>query len=174
MAALDHRWCRDGLSCVSGCDRWRPPLTFPVLPVLMMPTKSDHGMRDGWRVGWILPRLMLAVMVMDVALHFVPLEKFAFRPNEALQRLHGMPEGPFEPNREYHNARSYGDLAALGNLPQRRLYRRVDFHTDAFGFHNPEATAGLEPERIRMEVHTDAFGFHNPEATAGLGPAGIL
>ncbi len=128
----------------------------------MMPTKSDHGMRDGWRVGWILPRLMLAVMVMDVALHFVPLEKFAFRPNEALQRLHGMPEGPFEPNREYHNARSYGDLAALGNLPQRRLYRRVDFHTDAFGFHNPEATAGLVPAGILLG-DSFAIGAEAPE-----------
>jgi hypothetical protein len=128
----------------------------------MMPTKSDYGMTGRWRVGWILPRLMLAVLVTDVALHFVPLEKFAFRPNEALQRVHGMPEGPFEPNREYHNARSYGDLAALGNLPQRRLYRRVDFTTDAFGFHNPEATAGLVPAGILLG-DSFAIGAEVPE-----------
>jgi hypothetical protein len=105
---------------------------------------------------------MLAVMATDVALRFVPLEMFAFRPNEALQRLHSMPEGPFEPNREYHNARSYGDLAALGNLPRRRVYRRVDFSTDAFGFHNPEPTAGLVPAGILLG-DSFAIGAEVPE-----------
>src|SRR5260370_23769711 len=124
-------------------DSRRTSHAVPVCSVLMMQTKSDYRMPRGWRVGWILPRLMLAALATDASLRFVPLEVFAFRPNEALPRVHGMPEGPFEPNREYHNARSYGDLAALGNLPQRRLYRRVDFTTDAFGFHNPEATAGV-------------------------------
>src|SRR5260370_25438906 len=106
-------------------------------------------MTTRWRVGWILPRLMLVVMGTDVAARCVPLELFAIRPNEALQSRNAAPEGPFEPNREFHNARSYGDLAALGNLPQRGVYRRVDFTTDAFGFHN---VAGLE-------VHTPAAGI---------------
>src|SRR5260370_7457608 len=128
-------------------DSRRTSHAVPVCSVLMMQTKSDYRMPRGWRVGWILPRLMLAALATDASLRFVPLEVFAFRPNEALQRLHGMPEGPFEPNREYHNARSYGDLAALGNLPQRRLYRRGDFHTDPFGFHNPDATAGRRRPR---------------------------
>ncbi len=119
-------------------------------------------MTTRWRIGWILPRLMLAVLVTDVALRFVPLETFAFRPNEALQRQHATPEGPFEPNREYHNARSYGDLAALGNLPQRRVYRRVDFSSDAFGFHNPEATAGLTPAGILLG-DSFAIGAEVPE-----------
>jgi len=115
----------------------------------MMPTKSDYRMTTRWRVGWILPRLMLVVMGTDVAARCVPLELFAIRPNEALQPRNVAPEGPFEPNREFHNARSYGDLSAIGNLPQRRLYRHVDFTTDAFGFHN---IAGAE-------VHTPAAGI---------------
>ncbi len=128
----------------------------------MMSTEGDVRMTHRLRVGWLLPRLMLAVMATDVALRFVPLGMFAFRPNEALQRLHAMPEGPFEPNREYHNARSYGDLAALGNLPQRRIYRRADFSTDAFGFHNPEATAGIAPAGILLG-DSFAIGAEVPE-----------
>jgi hypothetical protein len=128
----------------------------------MMPTKSEYRMTTRWRVGWILPRLMLVVLATDVALRSVPLEMFAFRPNEALQRLHGMPEGPFEPNREYHNARSYGDLAAMGNLPHRRIYRRVDFSTDAFGFHNPKPTAGIAPAGILLG-DSFAIGAEVPE-----------
>ncbi len=130
----------------------------------MMQTKSDYRMTTRWRVGWILPRLMLAALATDASLRFVPLEVFAFRPNEALPRVHGMPEGPFEPNREYHNARSYGDLAALGNLPQRRLYRRVDFFTDAFGFHNPELTTGITPAGILLG-DSFAIGAEVPEDT---------
>jgi hypothetical protein len=105
---------------------------------------------------------MLAALATDAALRFVPLEKFAFRPNEALPRVHGMPEGPFEPNREYHNARTYGDLAALGNLPQRRVYRHVDFSTDAFGFHNPGTTAGIAPAGILLG-DSFAIGAEVPE-----------
>src|SRR5260370_32393165 len=122
MAAVDSHSLRYRLCGVPAGDRRRASHAVPVLPVLMMPAKSDYRMTTRWRVGWILPRLMLAVMGTDVALPFVPLEKFAFRPNEALQRLHGMPEGSFAPNPVYHNARSYGDLSAMGNLPRRRVY----------------------------------------------------
>src|SRR5260370_18837077 len=127
MAAVDSHRIRYRLCCVPAGDRRRAPHAVPVLPVLMMPAKSDYRMTTRWRVGWILPRLMLAVLATDASLRFVPLEVFAFRPNEALPRVHGMPEGPFEPNREYHNARSYGDLAAMGTLAQRRVYHPVDF-----------------------------------------------
>src|SRR3989442_758612 len=112
----------------------------------MMATESDAKMTSRWRLGWVLPCLMLVVMAMDFALHLAPFDVFANRPHEALTQLH-TPEGPFEPNREFHNARSYGDLAALGNLPRRRVYRRADFATDALGFHNP-AAEGLAPAGI--------------------------
>ena len=112
----------------------------------MMATESDTKMTPRWRLGWVLPCLMLVVTAMDFALRLVPLDVFVNRPHEALRQLH-TPEGPFQPNREFHNARSYGDLAALGNLPQRRVYRRADFGTDGFGFHNP-AAASLAPAGI--------------------------
>jgi len=112
----------------------------------MMATESDAKMTPRWRLGWVLPCVMLVVMAMDLALRLAPLDVFVNRPHEALGQLH-TPEGPFQPNREFHNARSYGDLAALGNLPRRRVYRRADFATDALGFHNP-AAAGLAPAGI--------------------------
>jgi len=131
-----------------------------MVAVLMMATESDAKMTSRWRLGWVLPCLMLVVMAMDFALHLEPLDVFVNCPHEALGQLH-TPEGPFEPNREFHNARSYGDLAALGNLPRRRVYRRVDFATDAFGFHNP-AAEGLAPAGI-LFGDSFAIGAEVPE-----------
>jgi hypothetical protein len=85
---------------------------------------------------------MLILAAMELMLRLVPLDVFVDRPYEALGHFHTL-DGPFEANGEYHNARSYGDLAALGNLPKRRLYHGVDFTTDGFGFHNPASTADL-------------------------------
>jgi SGNH hydrolase-like domain, acetyltransferase AlgX len=83
----------------------------------------------------VLPYLMLMIVVTELMLHFLPVRTFTNRASEALGYLYPL-AGPFEANAEYHNARSYGDLPVLGNLPARRLYRRVDFVTDSLGFHN--------------------------------------
>ncbi len=85
---------------------------------------------------------MLIAVAIEVTLRLVAFNAFADRPYEALRDLHTL-DGPFEANAEYHNTHSYGDLAALGNLPKRRLYHRVDFTTDAFGFHNSSSTADV-------------------------------
>jgi len=93
-------------------------------------------------LGSVLSCLMLIVAAIEFTLHLVPLDLFADRPYEALGHFHTQ-DGPFEGNAEYHSAHSFGDLAALGNLPKRRLYHGVDFTTDEFGFHNPASTADL-------------------------------
>jgi hypothetical protein len=93
-------------------------------------------------IGSVLPCLMLIVAAIEVTLRAVPVDVFVDRPYDALGHFHTL-DGPFEANAEYHNGRSYGDLAALGNLPKRRLYRSVDFTTDALGFHNSASTADL-------------------------------
>src|SRR5258708_39485207 len=85
MAAVDSHSLRYRLCGVPAGDRRRASHAVPLLPVLMMPTKSDYRMTTRWSVGWILPRLMLVVMGTDVAARCVPLELFAIRPNEALQ-----------------------------------------------------------------------------------------
>jgi len=127
--------------------------------------ETDAKMTHRWTLGRVLPFLMLMIVVMDFALRFVSLERLAFRPNEALRRLHVTPEGPYEPNREYHNDRTYGDLAALGNLPKRRVYRRVDFATDAFGFHNPVSRVESAPAGILLG-DSFAIGAEVPEKKA--------
>jgi hypothetical protein len=78
---------------------------------------------------------MLIAVATEVTLRSLPFSAFADRPYEALRDHHTL-DGPFAANAEYHSARSYGDLAALANLPKRRLYHHVDFATDGFGFHN--------------------------------------
>src|SRR5258708_26729749 len=163
MAAVDSHSLRYRLCGVPAGDRRRASHAVPLLPVLMMPTKSDYRMTTRWSVGWILPRLMLVVMGTDVAARCVPLELFAIRPNEALQPRNASPEGPFEPNREFHNARSYGDLSAIGHLPRRRVYRRVDFTTDEFGFHNVASSAGYSPAAGILFGDSFAIGAEVPE-----------
>jgi len=92
-------------------------------------------MRDRWSLGYVIPRLLVAVFLVDAALRFVSIDPLTFRAWEAVSRYR--PAGAaFEPNRRYRNARSYGDLTAMGNLPGLRQYRMEVFTTDALGFRN--------------------------------------
>jgi hypothetical protein len=107
---------------------------------------------------------MLIAVAIEVTLRVVAVNAFADRPYEALRNLHTL-DGPFEANAEYHYAYSYGDLAALGNLPERRLYHRVDFTTDAFGFHNAPSTADVPWAGI-LFGDSFAIGAEVPEEKA--------
>src|SRR3989454_1077870 len=92
-------------------------------------------MRDRWSLGYVIPRLLVAVFLVDAALRFVSIDPLTFRAWEAVSRYR--PAGAaFEPDRRYRNARSYGDLTAMGNLPGLRQYRMEVFTTDALGFRN--------------------------------------
>src|SRR5262249_55369582 len=92
-----------------------------------------HG--PGRSLGYVIPRLLVAACLLDVAFRFVSIEPFTFRAWETLRRYH--PSGvAFEPNRRYSNERSYGDLTAIGNLPALRQYRAEVFTTDTLGFRN--------------------------------------
>ncbi len=92
-------------------------------------------MRHRWSLGYVIPRLLVAVFLVDAALRFMSIDPLTFRAWEAVSRYR--PAGAaFEPNRRYRNARSYGDLTAMGNLPGLRQYRTEVFTTDALGFRN--------------------------------------
>lgn len=100
---------------------------------------------DRTRGAGLLPRVFLAVtlggLLLDGALRLGRLDPLAFRAWEAL-RVYRDPGVPFEENRRYENARTYGDLANLANLPGRRRYRPQVFTTDARGYRNlPEVSA---------------------------------
>ena len=88
------------------------------------------------RLRFLIPSLLLASLVANVALRFVPAQRVAFRAWEPAQ-LYATAEGWFAPNFHYANDRSYGDLPNLGNLPRFRQYRREVFTTDQFGYRNP-------------------------------------
>ena len=49
-----------------------------MVAVLMMATESDAKMTSRWRLGWVLPCLMLVVMAMEFALRLAPLDVSRF------------------------------------------------------------------------------------------------
>jgi hypothetical protein len=86
-------------------------------------------------LGYVIPRLLAIVCLLDVGLRFTSVEPLSFRAWEAMSRYRP-PGAAFEPSRQYHKDRTYGDAAAMGNMPELRQYRREVFTTDALGFRN--------------------------------------
>src|SRR5260370_3331593 len=97
--------------------------------------------------GYLLPRILFVLFVLDVSFKIVPLRFLAFRAIEAARRTMPSCMGPFEPNAHVNIPASYGDLASMGNMPAMRQYRTVSFNTDSMGFHN-SANLGSVPESI--------------------------
>src|SRR5260370_12306593 len=118
-----------------------------------MPMRNAKVRRQVWQLGRVIPRLLVAVCVLDLALRFMPIDPLTFRGWEALLRYRA-PGASFEPNRRYSNARSYGDLAAYGNLPGLRQYRTEVFTTDALGFRN---LPHVRDEEISAILAGDSF-----------------
>lgn len=101
-----------------------------------------------FQTGYLLPRILVILFVVDMFLRVVPLNRFAFRALEAARRRTPSCVGPFEPNAQIHIASSYGDLSSMGNLPVMREYRTVTFTTDSLGFHNPDSLLGVPDSMI--------------------------
>jgi hypothetical protein len=98
--------------------------------------------RRPWSVGYLLPRLVAIGLLVDCAWRLVPYA--------GLDRLdpfsHRLPGDAFVRNHEARAYDGYGDLAGLGNLPNRRLHRTATFMTDGLGFRNagpPVGAAGI-------------------------------
>ena len=83
----------------------------------------------------MVPRLLAVVCLLDVGLRLTSVDPLTFRAWEAMSRYRP-PGAAFEPNRQYRQDRTYGDAAAMGNMPGLRQYRREVFTTDALGFRN--------------------------------------
>lgn len=105
-------------------------------------------------VGTTVPLVLTLAVLAELTLQTVPLGKFAFRALEALANP-DRTGGPFLPGRRYENARSYGDLAALGNLRSRRQYRKETFTTDRWGYRNSDIGIPSRPAGILLG---DSFG----------------
>ncbi|HEX4602329.1 MAG TPA: hypothetical protein VH116_13110 [Gemmatimonadales bacterium] len=91
------------------------------------------------RLGLLVPATLACAFATDVALRLLPQDWVTFRAWEAV--LAPESDAPFLPNQHYHNARTYGNLAAIANLPASREYHPVTFTTDALGYANPPELA---------------------------------
>jgi len=97
---------------------------------------------------FLIPSLILATFLLDVALRFLPPGYIYFRAWDVAS-LFATAEGPFAPNFHYESDRAYGDLSNLGNRPRLRQYHREVFTTDEFGFRNsPSEGTGEMPAAI--------------------------
>ncbi len=91
------------------------------------------------RIGALVSATIAAAGIADLVLRALPPDRYSFRVWEAM-RTRWVPS-PFRPGARYHRDDVYGNLAALGNLPEHREYRAQTFTTDALGYHNPPGLA---------------------------------
>ena len=107
------------------------------------PTDSVTGRaRPRWRVGFLLPRLLVACAVLDTLFRFAP---SGWRPlevgeAEVRHRVHGE---AYARNLRTQGSTSYGDLARIGNLQGFREHRRGTFTTDERGFRTQRRATSL-------------------------------
>lgn len=108
-----------------------------------------------WGLGVLVPAATAAVVLVDLALRFLPLERVAFRAWEPL-RADAPGNFQFAPGRRSVKERTYGDLAALANRRDLRRYRPETFTTDALGHRNdPRFLEAGPPDAILIG---DSFG----------------
>src|ERR1051326_5090026 len=142
----------------------RPAIALPLFSILMRLKMKTGVSRNHWRrfslsdrmgeglgegnshlqIGFLASAVLAVFLAADLGLRFVPLERLAFRPWERLA-LRREPPAPFAPNQHFQEARAYGDLASLGNMPGRRIYHSQKFSTDALGFRNPPELLASNP-----------------------------
>src|SRR5215510_11131728 len=117
-------------SCISNSER-------------LLPT----DMHNWIQLRRLIPLLILATFSLDLGSRILlPPERLAFRGWDAAL-LFRSGEGPFRPNFSYFNARAYGDLSNLGNVPFIRQYHSESFSTDPDGFRKT-LPVGTAPTRI--------------------------
>ncbi|MFN8636408.1 MAG: hypothetical protein U0893_21380 [Chloroflexota bacterium] len=92
--------------------------------------------RPSLQLGFLLPAILLGLGLLEVCLRLLPIDTFTYRAWEAMIG-DAVPGAPFNGDHAYFTERTYGDLAALGNLPERREYRSERFTTDRLGYRNP-------------------------------------
>ena len=109
--------------------------------------EASIRVKSRWAMGRVAPRLVLLACLGDVGMRLPRVDPWSFRGWEALSAYRS-PAAPFEANRRYDKPDSYGDLAAMGNLPELRQYRPELFTTDALGFRNRADARSRPPAAI--------------------------
>src|SRR5690242_5529084 len=102
------------------------------------------SLRPSFQLGFLSPLVLLGLGLLEVGLRLLPAETFTYRAWEAVTAdpVFGAPFGPLH---AYTNPATYGDLAALGNLPYAREFRSEHFTTDRLGYRNPPELAEGAP-----------------------------
>jgi hypothetical protein len=100
--------------------------------------------RPSVQLGFLLPLVLLILGALEVGLRLLPAATFSYRAWEPVS-VDAVPGAPFGALHAYSNPATYGDLAALGNLPKAREYRAERFTTDRLGYRNPPALAEGAP-----------------------------
>src|SRR5215813_13794919 len=86
-----------------------------------------------WKVGFLLPRMLVAGVVIDALLRFAPVGWRPLAPGEGAVRHRVLGEA-YARNLSNKFSVGYGDLAWMGNLRELREYRSSSFTTDEHGF----------------------------------------
>jgi hypothetical protein len=91
-------------------------------------------------VGFVLPRLLIACIVIDGLLRFAPPAWRPMEPGEAEVR-HRFPDEAYARNFRVQSSAGYGDLARIGNFKDLREYRSYTFTTDDRGFRTAKSAS---------------------------------
>jgi hypothetical protein len=92
-----------------------------------------------WKVGHLVPGLLLLFMVTDAALRLTQGVWGIFSASSGMRRSQ-TPGEAFLPNLRFEVPVTYGDLARMANIRDRDEQRSFQFSTDGLGFRNVEAS----------------------------------
>lgn len=115
------------------------------------------------RLRYVLPAILLAACVADGVTRAMPMTTWTFRAWEGLM-ANRQPATPFEPMGRFDSAKTFGDLANMGNLPWMRVFRHETFTIDAYGFRNPSGRA--ESGTVSVLLLGDSFAAGSGVADA--------
>lgn len=125
--------------------------------------QSDCEQTKKWTgLRCLIPSLLLATLIADLALRFIPYDRVFYHAWEAAI-LFATAEGSFARNFRYVSDHSYGDLANLGNRPHFRHYYKEVFTTDEFGFRNSPSTGVDEAPAAILIGDSFAVGASNSD-----------
>jgi hypothetical protein len=96
--------------------------------------KSDDHPSRHWHAGYVIPRVLLIIAILDVVLRMVPAGWRIYDVGEREVRYR-IPGDAFERNLRLHSV-SFGDLVRIGNLSDGEELRSSEFTTDGLGFRN--------------------------------------
>jgi hypothetical protein len=104
-------------------------------------------------VGYLLPRLLLVVWLLDVSLRVADFGFGAFKEARNIP-VSTTPDAPFEPNVDVQLPAIYGDLAHMANLRDESEMRAIQFSTDALGFRATGADG-----KVKGALFGDSFSW---------------